>query len=37
VTLGETLHFAVPPTDAHLFAADGRAYPLILPPSSPVR
>jgi ABC-type sugar transport system ATPase subunit len=37
VTLGETLHFAVDPGDTHLFAPDGRAYPLTLPPSSPVR
>ena len=37
VALGATLHFAVPPADAHLFAADGRAYPLMLPPSNPVR
>ncbi|RZL57637.1 MAG: ABC transporter ATP-binding protein [Sphingomonas sp.] len=37
VTLGETLRFDVAAADTHLFAADGRAYPLILPPSSPVR
>ncbi|TXC70334.1 ABC transporter ATP-binding protein [Sphingomonas ginsenosidivorax] len=37
VTLGETLRFAVPATDTHLFRPDGRVYPLILPPSSPVR
>ena len=37
VTLGETLRFAVAPGDTHLFGPDGRAYPLMLPPSSPVR
>ncbi|MFD1033516.1 ABC transporter ATP-binding protein [Sphingomonas hankookensis] len=37
VTLGEVLPFAVPPADTHLFAPDGRAYPLTPPPSSPVR
>ncbi|KQN92029.1 sugar ABC transporter ATP-binding protein [Sphingomonas sp. Leaf67] len=37
VTLGETLHFSIPPGDAHVFATDGRAYPLTPPPSSPVR
>ncbi|MEH3159890.1 MAG: ABC transporter ATP-binding protein [Sphingomonas taxi] len=37
VTLGEPLRFAVAPADAHLFAGDGRAYPLMLPPSNPVR
>ncbi|GAA0662813.1 ABC-type sugar transport system ATPase subunit [Sphingomonas insulae] len=37
VTLGETLRFAVAAADTHLFGADGRAYPLMLPPSSPVR
>lgn len=37
VTLGEVLHFSIAPHDAHVFAADGRAYPLTPPPSSPVR
>jgi ABC-type sugar transport system ATPase subunit len=37
VTLGETLRFDVAAADTHLFAADGSAYPLMLPPSSPVR
>lgn len=37
VTLGATLRFAIPPADAHVFAADGRAYPLTPPPSNPVR
>ena len=37
VTLGETLRFAVAAADARLFAADGRAYPLTLPPSMPVK
>ncbi|KQM64771.1 MULTISPECIES: ABC transporter ATP-binding protein [unclassified Sphingomonas] len=37
VTLGEVLQFAVPAADTHLFAPDGRAYPLTPPPSSPVR
>lgn len=37
VTLGEVLHFSIAPDDAHVFAADGRAYPLTPPPSSPVR
>lgn len=37
VTLGETLRFAVAPGDTHLFDAAGRTYPLMLPPSSPVR
>ncbi len=35
VTLGETLSVAAEPADLHLFAPDGRAYPLMLPPSSP--
>ena len=35
VTLGERIAFSVDPADARLFAADGRAYPLIEPPSSP--
>ncbi|NJR78436.1 ATP-binding cassette domain-containing protein [Sphingomonas corticis] len=34
--LGETLRVGVAPGDAHVFAADGRAYPFTLPPSSPV-
>ena len=37
VTLGEAMRVGVEPGDTHLFAADGRAYPLTLPPSSPVR
>ena len=37
VSLGETLSFTVAPSDTHLFGPDGRAYPLTLPPSSPVR
>ena len=37
VTLGEVLHMGVWPEDAHVFGADGRAYPFTLPPSSPVR
>ncbi|WP_271298980.1 ABC transporter ATP-binding protein [Sphingomonas sp. CV7422] len=37
VALGETLRFTVAPVDTHLFDGDGRAYPLMLPPSSPVR
>ncbi len=37
VTLGETLCFAADPAETHLFASDGRAYPLTDPPSSPVR
>jgi len=37
VTLGEVLRVGVAPEDAHVFAADGRAYPFTLPPSSPVR
>ena len=37
VTLGATLRFAAPPVDVHLFAADGAAYPLIPPPSMPVK
>ena len=37
VTLGETLRVGVAPEDAHVFGADGHAYPLTLPPSSPVR
>lgn len=35
VTLGEHIAFSIDPADARLFAADGRAYPLIAPPSSP--
>ena len=37
VTLGETLRFAADAAGTHLFATDGHAYPLMLPPSSPVR
>ena len=35
VTLGETLSVGAAPADLHLFAEDGSAYPLILPPSNP--
>ena len=37
VTLGEILRVGVAPEDAHVFGADGRAYPFTLPPSSPVK
>ncbi len=37
VTLGEVLRFAAPAADVHLFGADGAAYPLIPPPSMPVK
>ena len=37
VRLGEWVRFAVAPGDAHVFAADGQAYPLMLPPSTPVK
>ena len=37
VTLGEHLRVGVAPQNAHVFGADGRAYPFTLPPSSPVR
>jgi ABC-type sugar transport system ATPase subunit len=37
VTLGESLRVGAAPADTHLFDPDGRAYPLMLPPSSPVR
>jgi ABC-type sugar transport system ATPase subunit len=35
VTLGERLRFGVAAENAHLFDEQGRAYPLMLPPSSP--
>jgi ABC-type sugar transport system ATPase subunit len=37
VTLGESLRVGAAPADTHLFNPEGRAYPLMLPPSSPVR
>jgi len=37
ITLGEALRVGVAPDDAHVFGADGCAYPFTLPPSSPVR
>jgi ABC-type sugar transport system ATPase subunit len=37
ITLGEALRVGVAPDAAHVFGADGRAYPFTLPPSSPVR
>lgn len=36
-TLGETLRVGVAPENAHVFAADSRAYPFTLPPRRPVR
>ena len=35
IALGERLRFTADATDLHLFDAGGRAYPLMLPPSSP--
>lgn len=37
IALGEALRVGVAPDAAHVFGADGRAYPFTLPPSSPVR
>jgi multiple sugar transport system ATP-binding protein len=37
IALGEVLRVGVAPDDAHIFDADGRAYPFTLPPSNPVR